>query len=174
MVKLNSLTDMDIIKALYRASQAGVNISLCVRGICTLVPGLPGISENIRVISVIDHCLEHSRMCYFANGGTEELYLSSADWMPRNLDRRVELLFPVLDEKIKNELRERLAGYFQDNCQARSLDSEGKWTRLQPAAGEKPYRIQRELLSRAAHEAENPGPVKQEFVVRRGTSPDHS
>jgi polyphosphate kinase len=167
MVKLNALTDTDIISALYRASQAGVKVLLCVRGICTLVPGLPGLSENIQVISIVDHYLEHSRIYYFANGGAEELYLSSADWMPRNLERRVELMFPVQDEKIRAETRDMLNAYFQDNCQARTLDAGGKWTRLKPPAWEKPFRVQRDMLSRAAREAGGPGPVKQEFIVRR-------
>jgi polyphosphate kinase len=167
MAKLNSLTDVDIIKALYRASKAGVKISLCVRGICTLIPEIPKVSENIRVISVVDHYLEHSRIYYFANGGAEEIYLSSADWMPRNLERRVELMFPVKDEKIHIELREILNDYFRDNCQASTLDKNGVWARLSPAEGEKPFRIQKEMLSRAARVSENPGPVKPEYIVRR-------
>jgi polyphosphate kinase len=165
--KLNSLTDVDIIKALYEASSAGVKISLCVRGICTLIPGIPGISENIKVISVIDHYLEHSRIYYFANGGVEELYLSSADWMPRNLERRVELLFPVQDEKIRGELLDILNDYFRDNCQASTLDSNGVWTRLVPANGEKPFRVQKEMLSRAARPSKNPGTVKMDYNVSR-------
>jgi len=167
MAKFNSLTDVDVIKALYKASSAGVKISLCVRGICTLVPGVPDVSENIRVISVIDHYLEHSRIFYFANGGAEELYLSSADWMTRNLDRRVELMFPVLDEKLRIELRDILHDYFRDNRNASVMDSDGKWKRLVPGDGELPFRVQKEMLSRAAHSAEKPDPVKQEFVVRR-------
>jgi polyphosphate kinase len=167
MVKLNALTDTDIISALYRASRAGVKIQLCVRGVCTLVPGVPDLSENIKVISIIDHYLEHSRIYYFANGGAEELYLSSADWMPRNLDRRVELMFPILDEKIRTELRDMLNACFQDNCQARLLKSDGTWQPLSPLEWEKPFRLQRDMLSRAALEAGTPGPVKQEFIVRR-------
>ena len=165
--KLNALTDPDIINALYHASMAGVQISLCVRGICTLVPGVPGLSENIRVISVVDHYLEHSRIIYFANGGAEELYLSSADWMPRNLDRRVELMFPVQDEKIRGELCSILNAYFSDNCQARVLNTDGAWTRLKPSAGEKPFRVQKNMLARAARESGNPEPVKPDFTVRR-------
>jgi len=165
--KFNSLTDVDIIKALYAASEAGVKISLCIRGICRLVPGVRGFSENIRVISVIDHYLEHSRIYYFANGGAEELYLSSADWMTRNLERRVELLFPVLDEKIREELNGILNGYFNDNCQASVLDSSGKWTRKIPRDGEKPFRIQKEILARADRANDNPGPVKLDYNVRR-------
>ena len=167
MAKLNALTDTDIINALYRASQAGVKISLCVRGICTLVPGIPGVSENIRVISVIGHYLEHSRICYFANGGAEELYLSSADWMPRNLERRVELLFPVPDEKLRARLRDDLNDYFRDNCQARILNSDGTWTMTNPPDGEKPFRIQKEMHADAAMEEGSLLRVKQEFIVRR-------
>jgi polyphosphate kinase len=167
MAKMNSLTDVDVIKALYAASCAGVKISLCVRGICMLIPGIPEVSENIKVISVIDHYLEHSRIYYFANGGAEELYLSSADWMSRNLERRVELMFPVLDEKIRLEVNEILNSYFRDNCQASILDSTGKWTRLTPFEGEKPFRVQKEMLSLAARAGENPGPVKLDYNVRR-------
>jgi polyphosphate kinase len=167
MAKMNALTDVDVINALYKASCAGVKIHLCVRGICTLIPGIPKVSENIHVISIIDHYLEHSRIYYFANGGTEELYLSSADWMPRNLERRVELMFPILDEKIRSELIAILNDYFRDNCQARVLDKDGNWTRLNPEKGEKPFRIQKEMLKRASRISESPGPVKQEYTVRR-------
>jgi len=167
MAKLNSLTDVDVIKALYTASKAGVKISLCIRGICRLIPGIEGVSENIRVISVIDHYLEHSRIYYFANGGAEELYLSSADWMTRNLERRVELLFPVLDEKIRLELTGILNDYFRDNCQSSVLGKDGKWMHLAPEQGEKKMRVQKEMLSRAARASENPGPVKLEYNVRR-------
>jgi polyphosphate kinase len=167
MAKFNSLTDPDIISALYRASQAGVHVLLCVRGICTLVPGITGVSENIRVISVIDYYLEHSRIYYFANGGAEELYLSSADCMPRNLERRVELMFPVQDEKIRGELSKILHAYFSDNCQARELKADGTWTRLQPIAGEKPFRVQKDMLFHAARDSGNPWQVKPEFTVRR-------
>ncbi|MDR2965327.1 MAG: polyphosphate kinase 1 [Treponema sp.] len=172
MAKLNSLTDVDVIKALYAASQAGVKILLCVRGICTLIPGIPGVSENIRVISIIDHYLEHSRIYYFANGGTEELYLASADWMPRNLERRVELMFPILDEKIRSELIDILNDCFRDNCQASVLDKHGKWTLLSPAKGEKTVRAQKEMLARAERAAENTGPVKLEYNVRRSPPSD--
>jgi polyphosphate kinase len=176
MAKFNSLTDVDVIKALYKASVAGVKISLCVRGICTLIPGIPGLSENIRVISVIDHYLEHSRVYYFFNGGAEELYLSSADWMPRNLERRVELMFPILDEMLRIELRDILFDYFCDNCQASVLDPSGVWTRLHPADGEKPFRVQKEMLSRAAsgtlQSGAGSGPVKLEYTVRRSPPAD--
>jgi len=166
-VKMNSLTDIDIIKALYAASCAGVKISLCVRGICTLIPGIPGVSENISVISIIDHYLEHSRIYYFANGGAEELYLSSADWMTRNLERRVELLFPVQDEKIRAELHDILNDYFRDNCQVAVLGSNGTWSRPGRPEKENVFRVQKEMLSRAAKASEKADPVKLEYTVRR-------
>jgi polyphosphate kinase len=165
--KMNSLTDVDVIRALYAASQAGVKISLCVRGICTLIPGIPGISDNIRVISVIDHYLEHSRIYCFSNGGAEEIYLASADWMLRNLEKRVEILFPVQDEKLRAELQDILNDYFRDNTQSSVLDNNGTWARIMPAAGEKPFRVQKEMLSRAARAADIPGPAKMEYTVRR-------
>jgi len=167
MAKMNSLTDIDVTRALYEASQAGVKISLCVRGICTLVPGVPGVSENIRVISVIDHYLEHSRIYYFSNGGAEELYLASADWMLRNLEKRVEILFPVQDENLRSDLIDVLNDYFRDNCQASVLDNECNWSLLTPAEGETPFRIQKEMLSRAARASDIPGPAKMEYTVRR-------
>ncbi|GHU71411.1 polyphosphate kinase [Spirochaetia bacterium] len=174
MAKLNALADTDIIAALYRASQAGVRVLLSVRGICTLIPGVTGLSENIRVTGIIDHYLEHSRIIYFANGGAEEIYLSSADWMPRNLERRIELMFPVQEESLRSELREILESYFRDNCQARLLDSDGNWKRLHPQSnagsmggGEESFRVQARLLARAARSSANARTVKREFVVRR-------
>jgi polyphosphate kinase len=166
MVKINALADIDIIDALYRASQAGVKVLLSVRGICTLVPGVPSLSENIYVTSIVDHYLEHSRIYYFANGGAEELFLSSADWMPRNLDRRVELMFPVQDEAIRKELADILNGYFRDNTQARRLNTDGGWEALTPS-GEELFRVQKHLLAKAARAAGNTLSVKEEFVVRR-------
>ena len=169
MAKMNALADPEIICALYRASQAGVKVQLNVRGICMLVPGVEGLSENIRVVSIIDRYLEHSRIYYFANGGAEELYLASADWMTRNLERRVELMFPVLPSDARKTVYEFLSAYFRDNCQAWNLDSEGAWERLKPAPGEKPFRAQAYFLSLAAsaHAAEHPGPARGEFTVRR-------
>jgi polyphosphate kinase len=167
MAKMNSLADSDVIRALYRASQAGVNIRLNVRGICMLVPGLSGLSENIRVVSIVDRYLEHSRIFYFANAGTEELYLSSADWMPRNLERRMELMFPILQEDMKEQIRTILEAYFRDNLQSWLLDSRGRWTRQEPSVDEAPFRVQEYLLNQAARQAENPWASRQEFVVRR-------
>jgi polyphosphate kinase len=165
MAKMNSLADPEVIGALYRASQAGVKVLLNVRGICMLVPGVPGLSENIRVVSVIDAYLEHARIIYVANGGAEELFLSSADWMPRNLERRVELMFPVLQEDLKSRLYEILEAYFKDNSQARLLGNDGRWVPLRPSGGEAPFSAQEYFLARAAAEAELP--AQQEFVVRR-------
>jgi len=173
--KMNSLADPQIIRALYEASRAGVQVHLNVRGICMLVPGVKGLSENIRVVSVIDHYLEHSRIYYFANGGSEELYLASADWMPRNLERRVELMFPVLDDGLRREIYGILIAYFRDNSHAWHLDSSGAWKRLAPAPGEKPFRVQAYFQSRAAKtEAEaHPGVGRGEFIVRRKAAGDH-
>ncbi|GBU26842.1 polyphosphate kinase [Treponema sp. R8-4-B8] len=172
IAKMNSLTDVDVIKALYNASCAGVKISLCIRGICTLIPGIKGVSENIRVISVIDHYLEHSRIYYFSNGGADEIYCASADLMTRNLDHRVEILFPIQDEKLREVLYDILNDYFRDNCQSSVLDSEGKWEQLASPAGEKLFRVQKEMLARAARDSENHGSVKLEYTVRRSPPAD--
>ncbi len=137
IAKMNRLADAEIVHALYEASQAGVKIDLIVRGICTLRPGVPGMSENIRVRSIVGSLLEHSRLYFFENGGDEEIYTGSADWMPRNLDRRVEVLAPIRDEKLKDYLRnEFLKTYLSDNVKARELGSDGCYTRVERAAGE--------------------------------------
>ena len=128
---MNSLVDQGIIELLYEASEAGVEIDLIVRGICCLRPGVPGVSENIRVRSVVGRFLEHSRIYYFQNRGKDEVYLGSADMMPRNLDRRVEILFPVEDEQIVRRLRDRiLATYLADNVKARIMQPDGSYTRV--------------------------------------------
>jgi polyphosphate kinase len=120
-----------MIQLLYQASQVGVKIELFVRGICCLRPGLPGISENIRVISIVGRFLEHSRIYYFRNGGMEEIYLGSADLMPRNIDRRVEVLFPVQDPRLVSQLRDQiLAFYLQDNLSARLMQPDGSYLRV--------------------------------------------
>jgi polyphosphate kinase len=167
MAKMNALADVDIIQALYRASQSGVTIKLNIRGVCMLVPGIPGVSENISVISIIDHYLEHSRIFYFANGGAEEIFLSSADWMPRNLERRVELMFPIVQEDIKQEVFSILETYFKDNTHAGSLARDGSWTRVSPQSGEKPFRAQAELLEKARCAAKKPFITREAFIVRR-------
>lgn len=133
--KLNALCDPDVIAALYRASQAGVRILLNVRGVCQLVPGRPGLSESIRVVSIIGRYLEHARIYYFRNGGADDLYLASADWMPRNLLRRVELMVPLLSPEIRDRVYETLMASFMDNVKARELDKQGQWQRLAAAEG---------------------------------------
>ena len=143
--KMNSLVDGDLIRALYDASRAGVRIRLNVRGICCLRPGLRGSSDNIEVVSIVDRFLEHSRVFYFMNGGDEEVYASSADWMPRNLDRRIELLFPVENPACRKRLLEALDAMFQDNVKARVLHADGTYKRRRPPKGEEPFRAQLRL-----------------------------
>ena len=126
-VKVNSLVDREVIDALYEASQAGVKVMLNVRGLCCLMPGKKGLSENIRVVSVVDRFLEHSRIFYFYHGGEERMYISSADWMGRNLDRRVELLVPVEDRSCKNRLLRILNSYFNDSESAMELRPDGSY-----------------------------------------------
>ncbi len=130
MAKTNSLQDPEICRALYRASQAGVKVLLNVRGICCLRPGVSGVSENIEVRSIVDRFLEHARVFYFRNGGHEEVYLSSADWMRRNLSKRLELLFPVIDPKHRRRLIDALETYFADNVKAWRLSSDGTYERV--------------------------------------------
>ena len=135
--KMNALVDAKMVRRLYEASMAGVQITLLIRGICCLRPGLPGISENIRVTSVVGRFLEHSRIYYFANGGQSEIYMGSADLMPRNLDRRVETIFPVEDEGLQRHiLDEILAIEMMDTKQARELQPDGSYVRVQPGDGE--------------------------------------
>ncbi len=140
--KMNSLVDEDIIRALYDASRAGVRIRLNVRGICCLRPGLKGVSETIEVVSIVDRFLEHARIYHFRNGGDEEVYLSSADWMPRNLDKRVELLFPVEAPEPRAKVLQALEAAFQDNVKGRRLQADGSHKRPRPAKGEEPFRLQ--------------------------------
>jgi len=143
--KMNSLVDEEIIRALYEAAQAGVRIRLAVRGICCLRPGLKGVSDSIEVVSVVDRFLEHSRVFHFRNGGDEEVYLSSADWMPRNLDKRIELLFPVESPEGRQKVLLALDAIFQDNVKGRRLQADGTYKRRRPAKGEDAYRSQIEL-----------------------------
>lgn len=145
IAKMNSLSHPELIAAIYKASQAGVRIDLNVRGICMLIPGQRGISENVRVVSIIDRYLEHSRIFYFENGGNPEWYLSSADWMPRNLERRVELLFPVLDKQNKELLEYFFSVYFADNVKAFEMQPDGSWHRKTLQQGQQPVRAQEAL-----------------------------
>ena len=132
MAKMNSLSDPDVIAALYAASRAGVTVLLNVRGVCLLRPQVPGLSDTIRVVSVVGRFLEHSRIAYFRNGGAEQVYLASADWMPRNLERRVELMFPVEQPDLRRRLVRILELYFADNCHSYELQPDGRYRKRRP------------------------------------------
>lgn len=167
VIKVNSLVDTKLIDALYAASQAGVRVRLNVRGICCLRPGVPGLSENITVVSIVDRFLEHARIMYFLHGGDKRVFISSADWMPRNLDRRVELLTPIEDEGLKTRLISMLEIYFQDNVKARVLMPDGRYERATPAEGGEALRCQ-EYFYREARNA-----VKQAEQSRRTVFEPH-
>jgi len=147
--RMNSLVDPKIIDALYEASQAGVSVRLLVRGTCCLRPAIEGLSENIVVHSIVDRFLEHSRIFYFYHGGDDRVFISSADWMPRNLDRRVELLVPVADNQCRTELMNILESGFMDNVKARILRSDGSYVRRTPAEGVPAHQSQTELCKAA-------------------------
>ncbi len=149
IAKMNSLVDPDIIATLYQASQAGVQIELIVRGICCLRPGLPQISENIRVISIVGRYLEHSRIFYFQNDGRSEIYLGSADWMPRNLDRRVEAVTPIEEPNLVNKLKEILATMLSDNRYAWELQADGTYIQRHTQAEEAERSAQNILMDMA-------------------------
>jgi polyphosphate kinase len=153
IAKMNSLADPAIIMALYEASKAGVKIELCVRGICLLRPGLPGLSENVRVTSIVDRYLEHSRIFYFENGGEPEVWLGSADWMPRNFERRLEVLFPLEDPALKARVIQVLTVYLSDNVKARRLQSDGSYQAVRPKAGTPAFRSQQVLSVQAQEQA---------------------
>jgi len=147
--KMNALGDASLIRLLYQASQAGVKIDLIVRGICCLRPGIAGLSENIAVRSIVGRFLEHTRIFYFVNGGEEEVYLASADLMPRNINRRVEATFPVTKPVFVRHLRDKvLAVYLADNVKARVMRTDGSYVRAARAKGEKPVNSQQALLER--------------------------
>jgi polyphosphate kinase len=147
--KMNSLVDRLTIRALYAASRAGVQVDLIVRGACCLRPGVPGWSENIRVLSVVGRFLEHSRVYYFGNGGSDEVYLGSADLMERNLDRRVEIVFPVEDRGWARMIRDEiLPAYFRDTVNAWELHADGTYQRIEPAPGEDAFDVQAWLMNR--------------------------
>jgi polyphosphate kinase len=153
VAKMNSLIDDEIIEALYDASRAGVRIRLNVRGICALRPGVSGASDNIEVVSIVDRFLEHSRIYYFHNAGDEEVYLASADWMSRNLDKRIELMFPIEAPQHKARVLNSLRAMFRDNIKARMLGSDGVYRRASPSAGEPPFRAQQHLYDEARRSA---------------------
>jgi polyphosphate kinase len=153
LAKMNSLVDSKIIQEFYAASKAGVKILMNVRGICCLRPGVAGISENIRVVSILDRYLEHSRAFVFSNGGSPEVYLSSADCMPRNLDRRVELMFPVLQEDLGGRVVRILRAQMSDNQKARLLKPDGTYERVAAGRSE-PFRVQERLYAQGLEERE--------------------
>ncbi len=155
-MKMNSLVDGRCIRALYQASQAGVRVDLNVRGICCLRPGLAGISENIRVVSIVGRLLEHSRVYAFERAGEHTIFIASADLMPRNLDHRVELAAPIESQELQAELLDTLERGFADNQNSWELDGEGTWTRRSPRAGEQPRSLQLELAELYAAEAAEP------------------
>jgi polyphosphate kinase len=145
-MKMNSLVDARCIQALYRASQAGVRVDLNPRGICCLRPGVPGVSENIRVVSIVGRFLEHSRIYAFERGEERRVLTGSADLMPRNLDSRVELVAPVEDEALRDDLLDVLERCFADNTNSWVLDRDGSWRRCTPGS-EEPRHVQEELMA---------------------------
>jgi len=145
--KANALGDPRIIRLLYQASQAGVQCDLIIRGICCLRPGMPGISDRIRVFSVVGRFLEHSRIFYFLNDGAEEVYLGSSDIMPRNINRRVEILFPIERTSLKRYIRDQLLeAYLLDTVKSRQMQADGTYVRTPRPAGELPVNSQMVLL----------------------------
>jgi polyphosphate kinase len=153
LAKMNSLVDPKIIQELCEASNAGVQIKLNVRGICCVRPGVPNLSENIRVVSIVDRYLEHSRAFVFRNGGNAEVYLSSADWMPRNLDRRIELMFPIVEESARQKVIDVLEAQFADNRKARVLRPDGSYERVTAGRSEA-LRVQEYLYRKTVEERE--------------------
>ncbi|AMV29066.1 Polyphosphate kinase [Gemmata sp. SH-PL17] len=149
LVKVNGILEPAVVKALYRASQSGVKIDIACRGICSLRPGIPGVSENIRVISVVDRFLEHSRIFYFENGGSPEVFVGSADWMDRNLSRRVEVVFPIEQPDLKQRVIDVLKTTLADTAKARELLPDGHYHRVTPPDGQPPLRSQVRFLEQA-------------------------
>ncbi|MDG2382701.1 MAG: polyphosphate kinase 1 [Pirellulaceae bacterium] len=169
--KLNSLVDHRVIDALYCASQAGVPIQLIVRGICCLRPDIDGVSDNIHVTSIVDRFLEHSRICVFGPDDTAKVFLSSADWMPRNFYRRVEVMFPVEAPVLKRQiLTELLPAYLRDNTRARRLKADGSYSRLKSGRGQRSFRSQTELLSSDALIAPRPMVVNESQDTQNDSS----
>src|SRR5205085_6299659 len=147
IAKINGLLEPAVVQALYRASQAGVRIDLICRGICALRPQMPGISDNIHVYSIVDRFLEHSRVFYFHNNGDPQVYIGSADWMDRNLSRRVEVVFPIETAELKHRLiHEILAICLSDNTKARELLADGSYRRVKRDPNQPPVRRQERFL----------------------------
>jgi polyphosphate kinase len=156
VAKMNSLTDESVIRALYDASNDGVRIDLIVRGACSLRPGVPGLSENIRVRSIVGRFLEHSRVFYFRNNLQHDVWLSSADWMNRNLFRRVEIAFPIHSPALKKRvLREGLQVYLKDNLNAWELDGDGRYRRRKPRGSQATHSAQQQLMETLGTNKEN-------------------
>ena len=161
IAKMNSLCDKEIIAALYEASCAGVKIRLVVRGICCLKAGIPGLSENIEVRSIVGEFLEHARIFIFENDGSEEIYMGSADWMPRNLDRRVEIMFPVLREELKDRIRRYMELELEDNLKAHVLQPDGTYEKPD-RRGKLPVGSQMALCEMAVNAAKEERKKKQQ------------
>jgi polyphosphate kinase len=166
-IKTNALEDADITRALYRASREGVPIDLIVRDSCRIRPGLPGLSETVRVISVIGRFLEHSRIYYFRNGGDEEYYIGSADGMQRNLESRVEVLVPVEGADLCKELREILDSLLADTVGAWEMKSDGRYSRVEPAPGEVGESAQARMTHRAAEQYREATRLKRRGLRRK-------
>jgi len=174
VVKINSLVEEDLITALYEASQAGVKIDLIIRGICCLRPGMPGVSENIRVTSIVGRFLEHSRIFYFGNGGKPKVYLGSADWMPRNLFRRVEVVFPILDPAIRKRITDIIIpGYLNDCVKARVLGSDGVYKRAVCPSGKEPTQAQLHFRNLARQAGSRRLEPKAGKLVHESKKADH-
>jgi polyphosphate kinase len=167
-MKMNALVDGACIRALYRASQAGVKVDLNVRGICCLRPGVQGVSENIRVVSIVGRLLEHSRVYAFERDGTPTVYIASADLMPRNLDHRVEMAVPVDRPELRAELMDMLQRAFADNQSSWDLDSAGVWHRRSAAAGQRRRDLQEELIELLAQRAADEGPAESDTATSFG------
>ena len=170
VVKINSLADHEIIHSLYEASRAGVQIDLLVRGLCCLKPKIENVSTNIRVQSVIDRFLEHARVFWFSNDGDNDLFLSSADWMPRNLDRRIEIAWPILDEKIKKRIcKDILERELKDNTSSWDLSSEGLYEQAQPSSKKESCRVQVDLIRLAQEQNAEAGTHIAPPLLRAGS-----
>ena len=169
VAKMNSLVDADVITALYRAARDGVQIDLLVRGICCLRPGIPGVSDRIRVHAVIDRFLEHARIFHFVNGGQDEVYCASADWMPRNFRRRVEVMFPIVDRQLKQRVITEILGTMRaDNVKGWLLGEDGRYTRVRPGPDESPLRSQArfiELARERVRETDRTLPLQSRTLV---------
>jgi polyphosphate kinase len=159
VAQMNALVDVDVIDALYEASQAGVDIKLSVRGVCCLRPGIPGLSERIQVRAILDRFLEHKRVFRFANGGSVEIYMSSADWMPRNFHRRVEVMIPILDPDVRARVEDLLSIANSDTAKVWELASDGSYHKQTPTAGAVPVRSQQRFIELARERVKHSDPL---------------